>query len=65
MTLDILIETKLCESKGEAKRLIQQGGVSVNDVVIKDLSTTYSSEDLKQGLKIRKGKKVFHKAILD
>ena len=54
----------LCASKGEAKRLIQQGGISVNDEVISDLGKMYNSEDLKAGLKIRKGKKVFHKAVL-
>ena len=61
---DLMVLCGLTPSKGEAKRLIQQGGVSVNDEVIKDLGKIYSSEDLKQGLKIRKGKKVFHKAIL-
>ena len=61
---DLMVTCGLTASKGEAKRLIQQGGVSVNDVIVNDLSVTYSAENLKDGLKIRKGKKVFHKAIL-
>ena len=62
---DLMVRCSLCTSKGEAKRLIQQGGVSVNDNVVNDLSVLYSIDDLKQGLKIRKGKKVFHKAIIE
>ena len=61
---DLMILCKLTASKGEAKRLIQQGGVSVNDEVINDLSKIYTDNDLKNGLKIRKGKKVFHKVML-
>ncbi|MBQ3641919.1 tyrosine--tRNA ligase [bacterium] len=62
---DLMVRCNLCASKGEAKRLIQQGGVSVNDKVVNDLSVSYSEADLRQGLKIRKGKKVFHKAIIE
>jgi tyrosyl-tRNA synthetase len=60
----LIVKCGLCESKGEAKRLIQQGGISVNDQTVSDLGKMYSSQELKDGLKIRKGKKVFHKAIL-
>ena len=61
---DLMVKCNLCASKGEAKRLIQQGGVSVNDEVIKDLGANYKLADFEAGVKIRKGKKVFHKAIL-
>ena len=61
---DLMVLCKLVQSKGEAKRLIQQNGVSVNDEIVNDLGLKYTAEDLKSGLKIRKGKKVFHKAIL-
>ena len=61
---DLMVLCNLTPSKGEAKRLIQQGGVSVNDEIVNDISKKYSQKDLKAGLKIRKGKKVFHKAIL-
>ena len=61
---DLLVKCNLVASKGEAKRLIQQGGVSVNDEVVKDLGSKYTLDNFKSGIKIRKGKKVFHKAIL-
>jgi tyrosyl-tRNA synthetase len=61
---NLVVKCGLCASKGEAKRLIQQGGISVNDEVVSGLDKTYTTDDLKDGLKIRKGKKVFHKAIL-
>ena len=60
---DLMVKCNLCASKGEAKRLIQQGGVSVNDEVVKDLGLNYKLADFEAGVKIRKGKKVFHKAI--
>ena len=61
---DLMVKCNLCASKGEAKRLIQQGGVSVNDEVVKDLGSNYKQADFEAGVKIRKGKKVFHKALL-
>ena len=61
---DLMVKCGLCASKGEAKRLIQQGGVSVSDEVVKDLGTSYNVFDFENGVKIRKGKKVFHKAVL-
>jgi len=60
--IDVLIECKLCESKGEAKRLIQQGGISVDDNKITTLDYTVSKDELTKGIKIKKGKKIFHKA---
>ena len=60
---DLMVKCGLCASKGEAKRLLQQGGVSVNDNVA-DVSNKYVSSDFENGLKIRKGKKVFHKVVL-
>ena len=61
---ELMVKCNLCASKGEAKRLIQQGGVSVNDEQIKDISKQYCTPDFENGLKIKKGKKVFHKAIV-
>lgn len=61
---DLMLKCGLVASKGEAKRLIQQNGVSVDDVVVNDLATSYNKEALSNGIKIRKGKKIFHKAIL-
>lgn len=62
--VDILVECKLSQSKGEAKRLIQQGGICVNEEKIADFSYRIKKEDLKNGIKIRKGKKIFHKAFI-
>lgn len=59
----LLVKCGLCASNGEAKRLVQQGGVSINDEVV-DMSKRYSADDLSEGLKIRKGKKHFHKVLL-
>ena len=62
--MDLMVACKLAASKSEARRLIQQGGVSVNDAKITAIDETVSAELLQAGAKIRKGKKVYHKAIL-
>ena len=59
--IDVLVETKLCASRGEAKKLIQQGGVSVEDEKISDLGYVFNKKALQNGIKIKKGKKIFHK----
>ena len=62
--LNLMVECKLAASNGEARRLVQQGGVYVNDEKVPDHTYEVTEEMLKEGVKIRKGKKVFHKAIL-
>ena len=62
--LDLLLACKLAPSKSEARRLVQQGGVFVNDEKVPTIDVKFTADDLKAGLKIRKGKKVFHKALL-
>ena len=59
--LTLLVKTGLAPSNGEARRLVQQGGVTVNDEKITDPKTMIS---LAEAVIIRKGKKVFHKAML-
>ncbi len=61
--IDLMSACGLAASRSEARRLITQGGVSVDDVKA-TLDTVISEEALKNGVKIRKGKKVFHKAVL-
>lgn len=62
--LDILVESKLCASKGEARRLIEQGGVMVNDNKINDFAYNLSDADFEKGFAIvKKGKKTFLKVI--
>ena len=62
--LDLMSACGLAPSRGEARRLIQQGGVTVNDEKVASIDVKFTEAQLKDGLKIRKGKKVFHKAIL-
>ena len=62
--LDLMLACKLIPSKGEGRRLVQQGGVMVNEEKAESIDASYTAEQLKEGLKIRKGKKVYHKAIL-
>ena len=62
--LDLMLACELIPSKGEGRRLVQQGGVMVDDEKIDSIDACFTAEQLKAGLKIRKGKKVFHKAIL-
>ena len=63
--LDLLVETKLLPSKGEARRLVQQGGVSVNDEKVTDPTMMMNNGMIgEDGLIIKKGKKVFHRVIL-
>ena len=59
-----LVKTGLCASKSEARRNIQQGGVSVNDEKIADISVSYDADTLKNGIVIKRGKKNFNKLIL-
>jgi len=62
--IDLMIACELIGSRGEGRRLIQQGGVVVDDVKVDSIDTFFHAEELKKGLKLRKGKKIFHRAIL-
>ncbi|MBE6672184.1 MAG: tyrosine--tRNA ligase [Ruminococcaceae bacterium] len=62
--VDLMMACKLAPSKGEARRLIQQGGVSLDGEKVDNPMMTVSTEKLNEGVKIKKGKKIFHKAIL-
>lgn len=62
--IDAMCKANLCTSRGEARRLIQQGGVSVDDVKITDPMYIIPASDFEKGyVIIRKGKKVFHKIV--
>lgn len=61
--LDLMLACGLVGSKGEARRLIQQGGVSVDEEKVA-VETRITEAQLKDSIKIRKGKKVYHKAVL-
>ena len=63
-TLTLLVRCSLAASKGEGRRLVQQGGISVNDEKITDFATSFDKSLFEgEGAIIRKGKKVFHKAL--
>ena len=62
--LNLMVSCKLAASNGEARRLVQQGGVFVNDEKVPDHTFVVTESMLVDGVKIRKGKKVFHKAVL-
>ena len=62
--LDAMVIAKLIASKGEGRRLIEQGGVSVNGDKVTDVYCLLTKAMLQGGVKIKKGKKVFHKIIL-
>lgn len=63
--LNILVKAGLAKSKGEARRLIEQGGVSVDDTKVTDIALAVSRERLEQGnVMVKKGKKIFHKITL-
>ena len=64
-TLTLLVKCGLAASKGEGRRLVQQGGISVNDEKVTDFATTFEKTTFTgDGAVIRKGKKVFHKAFV-
>ena len=63
--LDLMLKCELIPSKGEGRRLITQGGVSLDDVKVTDPATTLTASDFEKGyVIIKKGKKVFHKIKL-
>ena len=62
--LDLMLACKLAPSKSEARRLVQQGGVFANDEKVASIDARFTAEQLKAGVKLRKGKKVYHKAVL-
>ena len=62
--MDAMVACKLTASKSEARRLVQQGGVFVNDEKVMAIDFVLTEDMLKDSVKIRKGKKTFHKIVL-
>ena len=63
--LDLMLKCELIPSKGEGRRLVQQGGVSLNDEKVTDPAKALTKDDFADGYAvIKKGKKVFHKVVL-
>ena len=64
--MDLMHKCGLVPSKGEARRLVQQGGVEVAGEKVKDIGASFTAQQLSgEGLVIKKGKKVFHRAYLE
>ena len=64
--LDMLVETGLVSSKGEARRLVQQNGLSINDAKYTDVNGTVTADMITDnGIIIKKGKKVFHRVVTE
>ena len=60
--LSMLVATCLCPSRGEARRLVQQGGVTIDDVKVASIDESLARERFEgEGVIVRKGKKVFHR----
>lgn len=62
--LSLMVACKLASSNKEARTLVTQGGVLVNDEKVPAPTFMVTEAMLKEGVKIRKGKKIFHKAVL-
>ena len=62
--MDMLVASKLASSKSEARRLIQQGGLTIDGEKIGSIDYVVTKESLANGIKVRKGKKVFVKVVM-
>ena len=63
--LDALVKTGIAKSKGDARTLVKQGGITVEGNKVETQDFKFTEEMLKKGAKIKKGKKIFHKLILE
>lgn len=61
MLLDMMVKADIIKSKGEGRRLITQGGISVNDEKATDPNMSFTTDDFANEIIVKKGKKVFHK----
>ncbi len=62
--VDLLVLGEIAKSKGEAKRLIEQGGISLNGEKVEGIASFVTKDDLANSVKIKKGKKIYHKFTL-
>ncbi len=62
--LTIVHKSGLCTSRSEARRNVQQGGVTVDGEKVTDIATAYTEEQLKEGLVVKRGKKNFKKVLM-
>ena len=62
--LSLLVKTGLCSSRSDARRNVQQGGVTANEEKVGDIARAFTEAELKAGVILRRGKKSFNKAIM-
>ena len=62
--IKLLVLSGLCASNGEARRNIQQGGVTANDAKVTSIDVSFTAEQLREGVVVKRGKKNFNKIIL-
>ena len=62
--LTLLVKTGLCASRGDARRNVQQGGVTADDVKVTDIATRFEADALRAGVVLKRGKKNFNRVVL-
>ena len=62
--LSLLVKSGLCASKSDARRNVQQGGVTANDEKVTDIAKAFTEAELKAGVVLKRGKKNFRKVLL-
>ncbi|HIQ79558.1 MAG TPA: tyrosine--tRNA ligase [Candidatus Scatomorpha intestinavium] len=62
--LTLLVKSGLCSSKSDARRNVQQGGVTANDEKVDDIARAYTADELRAGVILRRGKKNFNRVVL-
>ncbi len=62
--VSLLVKSGLCSSRGDARRNVQQGGVSANDEKVTDANKVYSADELREGITLRRGKKNYNRVVL-
>ena len=62
--VSLLVKSGLCSSRGDARRNVQQGGVSANDEKVSDANKVFSADELREGVTLRRGKKNYNRVVL-
>jgi tyrosyl-tRNA synthetase len=62
--ITLIVKAEMAPSKNEARRLIIQNGISVDDEKISDVNKCFTKEELEKGIVIKKGRKVIKKIVL-
>ena len=62
--LTLLVKTGLCTTNSDARRNVQQGGVTADDVKVTDIKRAFTEDELKNGIVLKRGKKNFNKVVL-